>query len=130
MPRIFAGFEKCYPKRDIIANEWAVKLLYCVRPWTKKMLQLCDGYLFQMHPLVKGLCPPFPLLHFANEASPTQKLDTANNIVSDVYWSIVIIYQMTILQRYSKLRVNHAVSPSVRIKYMPWLFERVNAWPS
>ena len=54
------------------------------------MLQLCDGYLFQMSPLVKGLCPPFPLLPFANEASPSQKLDTANNIISNVFRSIDI----------------------------------------
>ena len=54
------------------------------------MLQLCDGYLFQMSPLVKGLCPPFPLLPFANEASPSQKLDTANNIIPNVFWSIDI----------------------------------------
>ena len=94
------------------------------------MLQLCDGYLFQMNPLMEGLCPPFPLLPFANEVSPSQKLDTATNIVSDVFWSIVIIYHMAIHKRYSKLGVYHAVSTCVRIRYMPWLFERVNAWPS
>ena len=130
MSRIFVIFEKCYPKRDTIANGWVVKLLYCVRPWTKQNASVVGRVLIPNKSVGGGSIPSFSVITFCKRSFTHTEIGYRYQYRSDVFWFIVMIIQMTILKRYSKLGVYHAVSPCVRILYMPWLFERVNAWLS
>ena len=92
MSRIFVSFEKCYPKRDIITDEWVVKLLHCVRPWTKKNAAVVQRVLIPNESVGEGIMSSFSVITFRKRGFTLTEIGyrLPNNIIPNVFWSIDI----------------------------------------